>query len=123
MGYALPQTIQMVDMTCPSCGVSYAMPASLRAEREKDGRSFYCVNGHSLSYHETEAMRLRKMLDAANKDNTAMAQQVRDAQLAEQRAVDEAKRIKRRVKAGVCPCCNRTFQNLARHMATKHKGA
>lgn len=31
-----------------------------------------------------------------------------------------ATRIKRRVSAGVCPCCNRTFQCLARHMATKH---
>ena len=24
-------------------------------------------------------------------------------------------------KAGTCPCCNRTFTNLARHMASKHK--
>jgi hypothetical protein len=24
------------------------------------------------------------------------------------------------VANGVCPCCNRTFQNLARHMAGKH---
>lgn len=25
-----------------------------------------------------------------------------------------------RVKNGVCPCCNRSFQNLKRHMNTKH---
>lgn len=29
-------------------------------------------------------------------------------------------RIKNRVKNGVCPCCNRTFENLARHMQAKH---
>jgi DNA repair exonuclease SbcCD ATPase subunit len=29
-------------------------------------------------------------------------------------------RIKNRASNGVCPCCNRTFQNLARHMHTKH---
>jgi hypothetical protein len=23
---------------------------------------------------------------------------------------------------GVCPCCNRTFQQLARHMKAKHPG-
>lgn len=23
---------------------------------------------------------------------------------------------------GVCPCCNRTFSDLQRHMASKHKG-
>lgn len=26
------------------------------------------------------------------------------------------------VGAGVCPCCNRTFKNLARHMAGQHPG-
>ncbi|HEX9950777.1 MAG TPA: hypothetical protein VGB53_03340 [Rubricoccaceae bacterium] len=26
-------------------------------------------------------------------------------------------RTKKRIAAGVCPCCNRTFQDLARHMA------
>ena len=29
-------------------------------------------------------------------------------------------RVKRRVGNGVCPCCNRTFKNLADHMTTKH---
>ena len=29
-------------------------------------------------------------------------------------------RIKNRIAAGVCPCCNRTFQNLAKHMAGQH---
>jgi len=29
-------------------------------------------------------------------------------------------KIKRRVQHGVCPCCNRTFSNLASHMKTKH---
>jgi uncharacterized small protein (DUF1192 family) len=31
-------------------------------------------------------------------------------------------RTKKRVAAGVCPCCNRTFENLARHMAGEHPG-
>jgi hypothetical protein len=30
------------------------------------------------------------------------------------------KRLKQRVAAGVCPCCNRTFTNLAEHMAGQH---
>ncbi len=25
-----------------------------------------------------------------------------------------------RIVSGVCPCCNRTFQNLARHIAGQH---
>jgi hypothetical protein len=29
-------------------------------------------------------------------------------------------RVKKRVQNGVCPKCNRTFQNLQRHMASQH---
>ena len=29
-------------------------------------------------------------------------------------------KLKNRVKNGVCPCCNRTFVNLLRHMKSKH---
>jgi hypothetical protein len=31
-----------------------------------------------------------------------------------------ATRITKRAKAGVCPCCNRTFKQLAAHMASQH---
>lgn len=31
-----------------------------------------------------------------------------------------ATRITKRAKAGVCPCCNRSFENLRRHMASQH---
>lgn len=29
-------------------------------------------------------------------------------------------KTKKRVSNGVCPCCNRTFKQLARHMENKH---
>lgn len=29
-------------------------------------------------------------------------------------------KLRKRAKAGVCPCCNRTFVGLQRHMAQKH---
>jgi hypothetical protein len=40
----------------------------------------------------------------------------------EAEAAEHAKTARKlsRVSAGVCPCCNRTFQNVARHMKTKH---
>lgn len=38
------------------------------------------------------------------------------AELAEKKAT----RVMKRAQRGVCPCCNRTFQNLAQHMKSKH---
>ncbi len=32
------------------------------------------------------------------------------------------RRIEARVSKGVCPCCNRTFENVQKHMETKHRG-
>lgn len=29
-------------------------------------------------------------------------------------------RLKKRIAAGVCPCCNRSFANLREHMAGQH---
>ncbi len=29
-------------------------------------------------------------------------------------------KVKKRAANGVCPCCNRTFSDLARHMKAKH---
>lgn len=29
-------------------------------------------------------------------------------------------KVKNRISKGVCPCCNRTFADLQRHMTTKH---
>lgn len=47
----------------------------------------------------------------------------RDKQWRLRRAAEGRTRaVKRRVAAGVCPCCTRTFQNLAAHMQNKHPG-
>jgi hypothetical protein len=36
------------------------------------------------------------------------------------RKKNEAKKLRERARAGVCPCCHRTFKQLAAHMANKH---
>jgi hypothetical protein len=35
-------------------------------------------------------------------------------------AREKVERKLKRVHRGVCPCCKRTFQNIQRHMETKH---
>ena len=31
-------------------------------------------------------------------------------------------RQRKRAAAGMCPCCRRTFENVARHMESQHPG-
>ena len=42
------------------------------------------------------------------------------AEQARIKAEKETKRLKRLASGGVCPCCNRTFSNMARHMRSQH---
>jgi len=91
----------------------------LRVHREK-GTSFYCPNGHSQCFTTTEVDRLRQQLRAV-RDERDWAQKGRDrAQRQTAAQKGNVTKLKRRIKNGVCPCCNRSFENLARHMAGQH---
>lgn len=130
MGHALPQSIQMTNMECGNCGIAYAVPETWRMEKKRNRSTWYCPNGHPRVYNKSEADRLRAKLDEQIRETTRQAERAAAAERAEQAAVTreqkvvkELRRVRKRVEAGVCLCCNRTFQNLARHMATKHAEA
>ena len=120
MGYALVKRIEMTEMECGKCGVTFAMPETLRAECQEVGHTWYCPNGHPRVYRESDADRYKRLLNDATRKNTELVSEVTRAQIAEHRAETEARRLQKRIGRGVCTCCNRTFQNLARHMQTKH---
>lgn len=107
----------MISVTCPSCFMAYAIPEKMYSERKKDHESIYCPSGHGWHYtalSDEEKMRLerdRLKQQLARKD---------DEILAEKLAKEKVERKLRRVQKGVCPCCTRSFANLARHMQTKH---
>jgi hypothetical protein len=107
--------------TCIECGVYFGMAKDLDSQRRKNQQGFYCPNGHSQAYSESEADRLRKQL-GQEQQRVALERQMRvDAENALDKERKAHTRQSKRIHAGVCPCCNRTFQNVARHMATKHK--
>lgn len=118
----------LVTVTCYLCGVPFAMPDYLQAQRLKDRRDFWCPNGHEQRYlGETEAQRLAKELDAT-KATLANARR-RSDELLEQRSRAErritaykgvVKRTKNRIAKGTCPCCSATFKNVEQHIKTRH---
>lgn len=112
---------------CPSCFVYYSAPKSLFAARRADGEYFYCPNGHRLSYKDNENDKIRRERDRLKQEAARLEGSVtyhrEQREAAERRAAaarGQVTKIKRRVNNGVCPCCNRTFGNLLRHMQTQH---
>lgn len=127
-----PITFERED--CCNCGVTFFVPSDLQARRKKDAKFFYCPNGHGQHYSVGEADRLRAQLAEAEKAKQRAlkekewaqesARQDRESRLAAERRLTAAKgqqtRLRNRIKNGVCPCCTRHFDNLQRHIATKH---
>lgn len=114
--------VTLVAETCCDCGMAFGMSSEFRdrmlANRYK---SFYCPAGHSQHYlGESEADKYRRIAqqEEARADDLRAQRDRRERQLAAARG--RITKIKNRVAAGVCPCCSRTFSNLARHMAGKH---
>jgi DNA repair exonuclease SbcCD ATPase subunit len=125
MGYALVNVNVILETeSCGVCGTHFAIPDTLmRAAKNNPNYTFYCPMGHNIGYSTSEADRLRKKLDEQTKEATRQAQRALEAGVArdaEAKLRQKAERKLKRVSRGVCPSCNRTFDNLARHMACKH---
>jgi crotonobetainyl-CoA:carnitine CoA-transferase CaiB-like acyl-CoA transferase len=116
------------------CGMRHAVPSELydfQWRQHRDGKpvtSVYCPLGHThVPAGESEAEKLRRQLKWAQDRRNAERdlRQHTERQLIAQRAAatrarNQRDRIQQRAAAGVCPCCNRTFKQLARHMKAKH---
>lgn len=116
---------ELVWHTCPAhgCGVEFAVTAGYDSRRVDKGDDFYCPNGHAMSYTNSTARKLARERERAGR-LAAQLEQERAAHATTERRRRSAKgqltKVRRRVAHGVCPCCNRSFADLAAHMAEKH---
>lgn len=118
--FLIAYQITLESLTCGTCGVNFAVDASLLETWRKEKGSFHCPNGHVRGWRESEADRLKKAL-AVETQRRTMAESTATAEAKRaKKAEDALSRERRRVGNGVCPCCDRTFANLMRHMAAKH---
>lgn len=114
-------------LTC-WCGMRHAVPEELRAFQQRQHRDgardvtgIYCPLGHQhVPSGKGEAERLREKL-AAEEERAARILANLDQEQASHRATKgQLTKAKKRVANGVCPCCHRSFVQLARHMKTQH---
>jgi len=115
---------ELMEMQCGSCGVWHAIPKVMYESCLEEGGFWHCPNGHSRGYSEGS---LRKKLEKEEKrrkwaENNAQQARLDAAKSERGRIAQKAAntRMKNRAKAGVCPCCSRTFKQLASHMKNKH---
>lgn len=85
-----------------------------RRFRNNPNKWFYCPNSHHQHYTKSQKDIVKDELKNKIANQGATIAQLEDAI----KKKDKAHR--RLVKNGVCPCCNRSFVNLKRHVQNKH---
>lgn len=137
MSATITISTELTSMTCPHCAGVYALSQSYLDEARRKGgfkqcwTCPYCKNsrGYGKSKHEEELELLQKKLAAAE-SSTKHYRELRDYAQKESAHFRKSRdgfkgqlaKVKKRVGHGICPCCNRSFEDLRRHMEAKHPG-
>ena len=126
MSLTVYETIEPIH--CAECSILFGIPSRFDKDRREDHKSFYCPMGHVNIYRgETEAEKMRRERDMAiqrlaQKDDEIKQQrslrEVAERQTAAARG--QVTKIKKRVGAGMCPHCRRTFSQLTNHVRMMH---
>jgi hypothetical protein len=122
MSYQYSALILLETMECGGCGIVFAVPQDWKQKKVETHGSFACPNGCSRKFtSKTEAEKIQDQLDREKREAASLRERAVAAERAQQKAERSITRLKKRSAAGVCPCCNRTFKELAEHMKSKHK--
>lgn len=108
---------ETLEVTSCWCGIAVAIPSNLmRFARNHKGKEVYCPLGHTFIFKDS----YEEQLQVERRRHEA----TRDLLRAEERSHSATRgtltKTKKRIHAGVCPCCKRSFQNVKRHMDNKH---
>lgn len=122
-------TFTPIDCCYENCGRTFAMTSTMENHYRNNKKAFTCpyCKGTQGFYGKNKEERLKDKIDML-KDEVAFS----ESQVKKERTrTNHAKRqtayqkgvttkLKNRMKNGICPCCNRTFKQLAAHMKNKH---
>lgn len=120
--------VHMAEIQCCRCNITFAIPRDFQQRRRDDHAWFYCPSGHRQHYPGlSEAEKLRQEVDRLKQQEAMHEDEKRELrnnlEVATLRVVVEREArlgVEKRVHNGVCPDCGRVFQNMARHMQSKH---
>lgn len=121
MSLALQMQYNLIHTSCYKCGTPMFITKDMNDRFIRTHEGFYCINGHRQSYiGERTEDKLKRQLKAETERREFAERQAEQERHRTRGQKAANTRIKNRIKNGACPCCNRTFQNLHRHMQNQH---
>lgn len=120
----------LVAISCGKCGIHFGLDKAHRQALKAEHATFYCPNGHARWYPppgETEEEKLQARLERQQRRASRLVARLDQA---EAEAAHNAARangykgaltkVKKRLGAGMCPCCSAEFKDVAAHMRRMH---
>lgn len=122
-GHTYAGNTDLKVMCCPSCGVTYAIPAVLQKAAHDAGHRkivWYCPNGHELGYNgesedEKKAREFKEEADWQRQRAGRLAADLDQTKASLRAQKGATTKAKKRHAAALCPCCNRSFKQLRAH--------
>lgn len=119
-------TITIVE--CANCHLPFGVTAAFDKARRDDHGTFYCPSKHQNYYPQKsdeeklrdQLAREKRLRDSTEAQLTHTRDQLQATEYQRRAQKGANTKLRKRIAAGVCPCCNRTFQDLARHMNGQH---
>lgn len=117
----ITETIEFVLVECCKCATPFFMTKRLNAAFRANKETFCCPFGHQQGYYgKNTEDKLRDRIEQLEKKSLEEKEVLQNRWLDEMSRANKLDKQLKRIHKGVCPCCNRSFQNLKRHMETKH---
>lgn len=118
----------LVTKRCSVCGIWFAVPEWFEKENVKRGprgTGWHCPLGHRRVYthgqHEKDELASLREQVRVERDNAEFWRNQEQKTQHQVRAQKAAKtRLRKRIEHGVCPHCKRHFENVERHVKSKH---
>ena len=112
----ITQKVAIGIFWCSECNSPIALTNQQYQRHKENGTTFWCSAGHSQIFTQSENQKLAE----AQGRVTFLETKVRNTEGMLTAEVKKRRRLEKRVNNGVCIHCHRTFQQLARHVKSKH---
>jgi hypothetical protein len=130
------EALRFTPIICVACKETFGLATATYEVLKKSAQIFHCPFGHPQHFTagKSDVEKLQEQMDTLRRERDRLKQNLayKDDVIADERKAREAAersasahkgvvtKFRKRVSKGVCPCCNRTFSDLQRHMAGQH---
>lgn len=120
-GHIQGEVIDFTQHECGNCGIPFFVPTRWLKNKINEHGSFCCPNGCNRKFTgKSDAEKVREELEALKREKERQHELLQNKLLDTINEKNKVEKQLKRIHKGVCPCCNRSFQNLANHIKTQH---